>query len=170
MNCLNPSEAQGRLHGLKLTESCPSIHHLLFADESLLLCKAKSEEAKEILECIRLYGEALGQRINQLKSSVIFGYLVPENTKSKLKEVLGIETEGEEGSYLGLPECFSGSKRKLLSFIREKLHGRLQGWFVKSHSQGGKEIMLKSVGLALPVFAVTCFKLPKMFVRSSQVQ
>lgn len=149
------------MHDIKLAKRCPSVHHLLFADDSLLLGKSSQSEAEEIMRCIELYGEALGQRVNFQKSSIIFGSKVPEETKTRVTAVTGIEQEGGEGSYLGLPECFSGSKRKLLSFIREKLQGRLNGWFAKSLSQGGKEILLKSVGLVLPIFAMSCFKIPK---------
>lgn len=104
VSCLNSAEADGRLHGIKLTESCPSIHHLLFADDSLLLCKANAQESNEIVSCLKAYGDASGQMVNPLKSSVMFGAKVPETTKTEIKGILGIEQEGGEGSYLGLPE------------------------------------------------------------------
>lgn len=94
VSCLNSSEKAGRLHVIKLADACPLIHHLLFADDSLLLCKTNVEEAEEIVACLKLYGEASGQRVNKQKSSVIFGSLVPEETKSGIKAVLGIEIEG----------------------------------------------------------------------------
>lgn len=161
VNSLNSSALVGQLHGIKLGASGPAVHHLLFADDSLLMCKANTEEAKEILHCLRLYGDASGQMINPQKSSVIFGSKVPVSTKTAVKEILHIDKEGGEGTYLGLPECFSGSKRNLLSFLRGKLHGRLNGWFSKALSQGGKEILIKSVCLTLPIYAMSCFRLPK---------
>lgn len=108
---------------------------------------------------MKLYGDASGKVINRFKSSIIFGSKVLRDTKEVIKEAL--DKEGGEGTYLGLPESLKGSKRKILSFIREKLQGRLKGWFTKSLSQGGKEILLKSTAMALPVYAMSIFKLPK---------
>lgn len=47
VNVLNQAESKGTLHGIALTARCPSVHHLLFADESLLLCKEILEEYLE---------------------------------------------------------------------------------------------------------------------------
>jgi len=157
---LNHSEENGRLTGIGLSSNGPQVHHLLFADDILLMCKANALESKEVMDCLKAYGDASGQRINLQKSSIIFGSLIPDSTKDQVKLILGIDKEGGEGTYLGLPECFKGSKRDLLSFIREKLQSRIHGWFAKTLSLGGKEILLKSVAMSLLVYAMSIFKLP----------
>lgn len=78
------------------------------------------------MSCLKSYGDASGQVINLQKSSIIFGTKVPEVSKQEFKDILSIQQEGGEGSYLGLPECFSGSKVKMLNFLKEKLQGRLR--------------------------------------------
>ena len=161
VNKMNLLAEQGNIHGISLGVGGPVVHHLLFADDSLMLCRANQADSMELRNCLKLYGDASGQIINTQKSSIIFGSQVSDEAKLEVKGVLGIEKEGGEGTYLGLPECFKGSKRDLLDFIRERLKSRMHGWFAKSLSHGGKEVLLKSICLALPIYGMSVFKLPK---------
>ncbi|KAG7568164.1 hypothetical protein ISN45_Aa04g009990 [Arabidopsis thaliana x Arabidopsis arenosa] len=126
---MNRAERQGLLNGIQFSEDGPSVHHLLFADDSLFLCKVDSDQ-------------------------------VDDSLKVAIKAQLGISNEGGAGSYLGLPECFSGSKIEMLDFIKDRLKSRFSGWFARSLSMGGKEILLKAVAMVMPVYVMSCFKLP----------
>ncbi|KAG7537158.1 Helitron helicase-like domain [Arabidopsis suecica] len=65
------------------------------------------------------------------------------------------------GTYLGLPEKIHGSKTQVFTFVRDRLHSRLNTWSAKFLSKGGKEILIKSVAQALPTYVLSCFLLPK---------
>ncbi|XP_013679317.2 uncharacterized protein LOC106383806 [Brassica napus] len=161
VHTMNQAEHQGLVSGMKLAPTCPAVQHLLFADDSFFLCRASLAECAEFLRRLKLYGDSSGQVINFQKSAITFGAGIDPVMKRLLSEFLNIENEGGDGKYLGLPECFSGSKRKLLAYIGEKLGKRLQGWFAKKLSLGGKEVLLKSIAMALPVYAMSCFRLTK---------
>lgn len=81
------------------------------------------EEAYALTACLKFYGDVSSQEINKAKSSIIFGKKVGVDLQSEVMSALEIDTIGGEGKYLGLPEYLSGSKRKLLGFLREKLEG-----------------------------------------------
>ncbi|KAG7543484.1 Reverse transcriptase domain [Arabidopsis thaliana x Arabidopsis arenosa] len=161
VHIMHKAEHEGRLTGHSLTDSCPSIQHLLFADESLFVCVATFKECTEFLNCLRIYGRASGQEINFQKSAITFGKKLDPYMKRLIGLFTGIEQEGGTGKYLGLPECFSGSKREILGFITDRLKQRLSGWYEETMSLGGKEVLLKFVALALPVYAMSCFRLTK---------
>ncbi|XP_019095662.1 PREDICTED: uncharacterized protein LOC104763574 [Camelina sativa] len=158
---LNKAEEEGKITGLKIASGAPSISHLLFADDSLFYCRKEEEEINQMVRIIEEYSLASGQRVNYQKSSIYFGKLIPEETRGEIKHKLGISKEGGEGIYLGLPEAFKGSKVTILSYLKERLNQRVNGWQTMFLSQGGKEVLLKAVVMALPTYTMTCFKLPR---------
>ncbi|XP_048611782.1 uncharacterized protein LOC125586041 [Brassica napus] len=81
-------------------------------------------------------------------------------TRQELKDVLGIQNDGGMGTYLGIPEDISGSKCKLFAFLKEKLMHRVNGWTGRWLSKGGKEVLIKSILLALPTYVMSTFLLP----------
>ncbi|CAA7039110.1 unnamed protein product [Microthlaspi erraticum] len=123
---LHKAQQDGSLEGIGFSTQGPIIHHLLFADDSMFLCKAERDQCLKLQSILTSYGAVTGQTINLLKSSISFR-----------------------------------KKVEMLSYIKDSMKGKLSNWYSRSLSQGGKEIMLKSVALSMPVFAMSCFKLPQ---------
>uniref|UniRef100_A0A803P119 Uncharacterized protein n=1 Tax=Cannabis sativa TaxID=3483 RepID=A0A803P119_CANSA len=69
---LKHQEAQGMLTGLAITRHAPPISHLLFADDSLLLCRTDARSCVAIKSTLDLYSRASGQLINAGKSVMSF--------------------------------------------------------------------------------------------------
>ena len=91
----------------------------------------------------------------------MFGSKVIASTKTDLKISLGINNEGGMGMYLGMPEKICGSKKQVFSFVQERMNGRLNSWSGKLLSKGGKEVQIKSVAQAVPMFVMSCYMLPQ---------
>lgn len=49
----------------------------------------------------------------------------------------------------------------MLAYIRDKMKSRISGWFARTLSLGGKELLLKPMAMALPVYAISCFTLSR---------
>ncbi|XP_048591502.1 uncharacterized protein LOC125576153 [Brassica napus] len=158
---MNQASLRGDLKGIQFNLAGPEVHHFFFADDSLFLFKAELSQCQVFQDILLKYGEATGQVINLSKSSLTFGKNTCPSLKAQIKSKLGIYSEGGAGSYLGLPECFSGSKVEMLAYIQDKMKGRMSGWYSRFLSQAGKDVILKSVAMAMPIYAMTCFKLPK---------
>ncbi|XP_010474595.1 PREDICTED: uncharacterized protein LOC104754152 [Camelina sativa] len=158
---ITKAEREEKLTGITIARDSPTISHLLFADDSLFFCKAEVSECRTVMNIIVDYGRATGQEVNLEKSSIMFGKKVPPETKSQIKSVIGISKEGGMGSYLGIPESLQGSKNKVFSYVKDQLDDRVNGWSSKLLSKGGKEVMIKSVALALPTHVMSYYKLPQ---------
>lgn len=73
LSVLDNAESKGRLHGIQLAVGGPSVHHLLFADDRLLLCQANLMESVEVLRCLNSMAMHLANRLTHLnlRSSLV---------------------------------------------------------------------------------------------------
>ncbi|CAN6710400.1 unnamed protein product [Malus baccata var. baccata] len=126
----------------------------------LLFGNATIEEAQGVADILKMYASGSGQEINMSKSSIFFGTATSKRNKKKIGETLGIQHKDGFGKYLGLQADFGLSKKAVFAEIRDKIESRLAGWSEQFLSQAGKEVLVKAVAMALPNYAMSCFKLP----------
>ncbi|WZY89335.1 hypothetical protein YC2023_046070 [Brassica napus] len=149
------------LLGVKIAIQAPAVNHLLFADDSLFFSLANPKAAKKLKDIFSKYESVSGQAINLSKSTITFGSKVGAEVKTRMRNVLGIHNEGGIGKYLGLPEQFGSKKGEMFAYIVDKVKKVVHGWKQKHLTHGGKEVLLKSIALAMPIFSMNIFRLPK---------
>lgn len=118
---------------------------MLFADDSLLFCKASKNEVQVINEVLMGYANASGQCINMEKSSVFYSSNTPRQMKEWTKELLGVEEVERFEKYLGLPTLIGRARYQSFSYLKDRVWKKLQGWKGKLLSRAGKEVLIQTV-------------------------
>ena len=156
---INSAARRGDIKGFSLCREGLELTHLLFADDSLLFCRA-SKECETVLQILESYEQALGQKVNRNKTAILFSKATPDSVKQAIKTALGLQEITEYEKYFGLPSLVVRRKKESFNFIKEKIWRKLHGWERKLFSQAGREVLLKSVIQAILTFTMGCFKLP----------
>jgi hypothetical protein len=100
---LKGAKNRGELQGVKVCRDAPSVSHLLFADDSLILMQADNNNAEVLKNLLVRYCANSGQKISDAKSSIFFSPNIEVDTKVEVCETLNILTESLIVKYLGLP-------------------------------------------------------------------
>ncbi|XP_024010421.1 uncharacterized protein LOC112085439 [Eutrema salsugineum] len=151
--------AQENFHALRTNSVCRENFMAIKTDMSNVITLAEIQHGAEIFRIIDTYGGASRQQLNLGKSSIMFGNRVDPLLKQGIKNAIGISSEGGMGMYLGLPEQICGSKKKVFSYVHDRLSNRVNNWSARLFSKGGKEIQIKSVAQAVPTYVMSCFLL-----------
>lgn len=77
----------------------------------------------------------------------------------------GARLEHQQEKYLSLPLIVGKPRNKAFKKIKQKVLLKLQGWKEHLLSQGGREVLLKAVALAIPNYLMSCFLLPDQLIK-----
>ena len=83
------------------------------------------------------------------------------DVKVEVCEAPNIMTESLNDKYLGLPAMVGADRSDCFRHLIDRVMTRIDGWKEKMLSMGGKEILIKSIAQAVPVYAMMVFKIPK---------
>lgn len=90
-------------------------------------------------------------------------FMASKNMKTeemiKIEEKLGIKRTESLGSYLGMPSQVGRGQRVVFMKLRDRVKKILQGWKENLFSLGGKEVLIKSVAQAIPIYTMSCFRI-----------
>ena len=106
-----------------------------------------------------------GQKVNNLKSGLMFSNNCSEVVKLELGKMHGMKECARDIFHLENP-LFIGKKRgDIFAFLKKKVMDRLEGWMEKTISKAGRTTLVKSVIQSIPVYSMSTYKLPVSFYR-----
>lgn len=144
------------LHECTITRGAPFISHLLLADDCYFF-KGASSESNVMKRILNRYEDISSQKVNYLKSAVIF---LPNTKVEHRKEVcyqLGVTECQKPGKHLGMPMSIGRNKNAIFSFLLEQVEQKLQGWKNQPLSKAGKVTFLKTAARVISIFWMNMF-------------
>ncbi|GLT32791.1 hypothetical protein SLA2020_074320 [Shorea laevis] len=157
------AETEGMLHGIAVGNKGLTVSLLQFADDTVILGNADSENifaVKTILRCFELMS---GLRIKFCKSSVV-GFNVSERWIKGAASVLHCGVGETPFMYLGLPVGGKIRCKKMWEPVLKKFQAKLAIWKSTTLSFGGRITLLNSVLSAIPIFYMSLFLMPSCVV------
>ncbi|OMO99000.1 reverse transcriptase [Corchorus capsularis] len=158
---LSKGKTDGLLSGVSVSRNGPRVSHLFFADDSPLFGKANSAESEKVRDYLKIYEECSGQKINFDKSVVFFSSNTLQADRDRIREFFGVGEQSIIEKYLGLPTLVGRNKKSTFNWIKERIAKKIGSWNMRWLSQGGREVMIKSVLQSIPTYAMQVFSFPQ---------
>ena len=116
------------IEGVTVCRNAPSVSHLFFADDSLILMKADMNNATSLKQVLDQYCASSGQLVSEAKCNIYFSPNVSVETKADICTELNIMSEALSDKYLGLPVMVLVDRSDSLIELLERIIVRLKSW------------------------------------------
>ena len=145
--------------GFAFGDSGMVVSHLQYADDTLCIGKPMVDNLWAIKSLLKGFEMVSGLKINFFKSSLI-GVNVANEFMEMACNFLNCSQGTIPFKYLGLPVGANLRGMSTWEPLVENLSGKLNSWFHKYISFGGRIVLLNSVLNAIPIFYLSFLKLP----------
>ena len=152
---LDKAVRDGLMSGIRVgpTGNSLQVTHLLFADDTLVLCDANLGQIL-FLQLVLFWFELVsGLKINMGKPELVHVGVVPYI--ANMVNVLACKQGSFPMKYLGLPLGANVRDSSIWNPIIEKVERRLAGWKRLYLSKGGKVNLIKSTLSNLPTYFIS---------------
>ena len=156
---IKKASADGLLEGISVSRGGPCLSHLFFVDDSLIFCKATIEECEVLQRVMSKNEKASGQQLNRSKTSLFFSLNTAKEIQDEIGIQFGAQVIRQHEKYLGLPSLVGRNKKNTFKEVKAKLAKKLAGWKEKLLSKASKEVLIKVVAQAIPMYTMSCFKI-----------
>ena len=120
-------EEAGGIEGIRVCRNAPSVSHLLFADDSLILMKADVLNAASLQHVPDAYCESSRQLVSLAKSSIFFSPNTPATSRTEICQELHIDTEELSDKYLGLPAMVGADRIDCFRHFYDRIKRKIEG-------------------------------------------
>ncbi|KAJ0469831.1 putative RNA-directed DNA polymerase [Helianthus annuus] len=149
----------GDIEGIKLPNAGPTLSHMLYADDALILGKWDRSNIVNLMRLLRIFHVCSGMKMNVHKSH-LFGVGLDDLEVCCMAEYLGCNKGDLPFKYLGIKVGANMNRVSYWDPVVDTIRSRLQSWKAKMLSIGGRLTLIKSVLSSLPVYYLSMFKAP----------
>ncbi|XP_057791044.1 uncharacterized protein LOC131008167 [Salvia miltiorrhiza] len=136
-------------------------------NEPLVVCGrlycvwANAAEVGIISTIMERYEVVSGQKVNLEKSTIFFSGGVTPDLRLELANLLGVQCQGQRGSYLGIPSSVGRSKVEIFQMLVDRTRKKSKDWKRRFLFGAGKIVLIKAVLQAIPTYLMSSFAIPK---------
>jgi hypothetical protein len=150
--------------GITLGHDVCTVSHLQYADDTIFVGEASSENIWAIKSVLRTFELSSGLKVNFHKSK-FYGLNTDDSFSSFVADFLHCEVGSYPFKFLGLPV---GAKLRSMSTwkpVLDKMLSKLQNWKFRYFSLGARVTLLNSVLNSIPIYYLSIYKIPKSVMK-----
>ena len=85
---------------------------------------------------------------------MVFSSNTQKKVRDEIEGCLGVHATDNLGMYRGIPSFWGKTRYKALEYVKHRIVGKLKGWKQQTLSYGGKEVLVKAVACAVPIYTL----------------